>query len=163
MTAELDAMIELSARASDSLADLNLKIEAQLRRTEWICPRCEASNIVEETGLYIRRYYVEPHGCSGGDYYETSNDPVVQCNACGGYAEGEGGRIILNRYVSVGDYYNTRLLKWVRKIDSGNDPSGRYVYIEQGKGEPYNTSQDGRIFSRLVNRIKPISLNNSQD
>jgi hypothetical protein len=47
----------------------------------FVCEKCKYREPIKKLTCYEITYYVEPHGCTGGDYYTTCGYEVV-CSNC---------------------------------------------------------------------------------
>lgn len=61
--------------------DKDYKLE-QYKNTLLTCHCCQTSQAVKETTILFSYYYVEPHGCTGGDYYNKDKNARYICNHC---------------------------------------------------------------------------------
>lgn len=71
---QLNKQIEKLKKKKDSIiSDKHLK-----------CVKCKESTQIKNLTLAVQEYYVEPHGCTGGDYWDEGEYPTyyTECPKC---------------------------------------------------------------------------------
>jgi len=66
---------------SVELAVLRSQEKTLLERKKIKCPRCGTYHTISKTVLFQEHFYVRPHGCTGGDYWNDAEIGFV-CTKC---------------------------------------------------------------------------------
>lgn len=72
------------AKVDKEIADLKAKRLVLRKNKVWKCPNCGVRKRIKSLELQTEQYYVEPHGCTGGDYWTTGDKPIyyIACPGC---------------------------------------------------------------------------------
>jgi len=78
---QIDSKIKSLQCEIVSLKDLKVVLKS---RKWWTCKVCQKQTILGRLTLGIEDYYVEPSGCSSGDYWTTEAKPPyhIKCPKC---------------------------------------------------------------------------------
>lgn len=77
--------IEISNREKEianELQLLNIENDEIQRRKMWRCYGCFKRTQISKITIIQDHWYVPPRGCTGGDYWNTSNEVYVPCPKC---------------------------------------------------------------------------------
>lgn len=74
-------LIDEMDSAETEIGKLRLKIKVNQGKLKYKCPECKKFSTLRDTDAIQKNYYVEPHGCTGGDYW-TRNGIMWNCPKC---------------------------------------------------------------------------------
>jgi hypothetical protein len=67
----------------DGLKNLEEEETEILKNKRFVCSSCsETVQLRDVERAYWLEHYIEPYGCSSGDYYENSNEVLIGCTKC---------------------------------------------------------------------------------
>ena len=84
---------------SFELAKLRMQEKTLLEQKKIKCPRCNKRHTICEISLIQEHFYVRPHGCTGGDYW---NDAEIgfRCSKCGNFiTDYHNSEIKINKFL----------------------------------------------------------------
>lgn len=80
----MNSLNEVRKQIATKIVELNELCSQEktlLERKKIRCPRCKTYHTISKTELYQEHYYVSPHGCTGGDYWNTDEIGFL-CTKC---------------------------------------------------------------------------------
>ena len=71
-------------RLGQEIQELNKQLKSAKKSRRWKCPHCAKATSVGKLPLEVVKFYVSPHGCTGGDYWTEGEDPDfhITCPKC---------------------------------------------------------------------------------
>jgi hypothetical protein len=125
----------------EKLEALSRRVEAKLleaRKNQHIkCEGCSRKNHIKDLTLEVETYYVEPAGCTDGDYWTTGRKPdyAIACPHC-------KLRTVYREYHDKGwdfEYANRNSDKYVNRYEPLNETAliSNNICLFKGKREYY--------------------------
>ena len=93
--------------AAEQINELHKQIKLKEGKFKYKCPSCKKFSSLKDTSGIQKLYYVEPYGCTGGDYWKNSGVEWY-CPKCNtrlkpNYSERDEWRDMSRRFNSLTD------------------------------------------------------------
>lgn len=93
--------------AAEQINELHKQIKLKEGKFKYKCPSCNKFSKLKDTDAVQKHYYIEPHGCTGGDYWVT-NGVEWFCPKCNTklkphYKESDDWQTMSYRFKSITD------------------------------------------------------------